>query len=477
MVGASASWTLSGLFLHTQLLCFFLLIPAWSQRGSDVVRTGSEGKMAAIKLDVAAFISDYCNGVKDKDLAARHHLSTRELVGIVKKLISNGTISREQYLERNRKIQQLDKRTETDFLKSLYHCAICGHAQPIPFTTCPACGREVAPGRETAAHDDATSEPLAPKPKISISPSPPKQKLHTKLKDFSPVSGVGHELTGADYFITDVIADEETTLVFRAERASGEGPLLSVRLHHADPSVQDSLKQFRDKIVTYQSGMNDPNIVSLVGTATLDKALVLLYEFMPTNLEAMITRTSEGLPLDLLVQLLPQILNGVGYSHMHRGKDGAVRKLPHMLLKASCFLFDDIKNVVKLADCGLWRSRVDVRGHKGHLWEEPAVDLGALAPEAFVLNSRLINGTAADIYALGVVLYRLATGKRPFSAPNPEEYSFLHRKTFAIPPRVHRYTVPGWLDSMIMKCLEKEPTQRWRSATQMELSIGKEIVQ
>ncbi len=104
------------------------------------------------------------------------------------------------------------------------------------------------------------------------------------------------------------------------------------------------------------------------------------------------------------------------------------------------------------------------------------MDLAALAPEAFVMSSKTVKGTAVDIYALGVVLYRLVTGKRPFSGNGLDEYSFLHLKTFAIPPRVHRYTIPAWLDSMILKCLEKEPGRRWRSATQMELSIGKETV-
>jgi serine/threonine protein kinase len=49
-------------------------------------------------------------------------------------------------------------------------------------------------------------------------------------------------------------------------------------------------------------------------------------------------------------------------------------------------------------------------------------------------------------------------------------------KKYAVPPRVYQYDIPLWLDEMIMKCLEKEPDKRWRSATQMELAIGKGII-
>jgi serine/threonine protein kinase len=148
--------------------------------------------------------------------------------------------------------------------------------------------------------------------------------------------------------------------------------------------------------------------------------------------------------------------------------------LPHLSLQVSSFLFDDRKKVVKLVDCGVWKSLVDLRGHRHRLLEEPGVDPSALAPEAFILGPKSINAFSADIYALGIALYRLATGKSPFLGSNVDEYRFLHLKTFAVPPRVHRYTLPAWLDAMILKCLEKEPTKRWRSATQMELSVGRE---
>lgn len=428
-----------------------------------------------IKIDLSAFIGDYCKGVKDKDLAARHNITARELAAIVKKLLSNGAISREQYLERNRRIQQVDAHLESDFLKSLYHCPTCSHAQPIPFTVCPACGASVAPDPQPTATEISEGKMDGSASRAVETADELERMLGAKLKDFSIIPS-NQNFNGADYVVTDIVGSDAAASVLKAAKSSGEGPFLSVRMYNADPSIEGGFSDFLDRVINYQSGMSDSNIVRLVGSATLDEKRVLLHEFMPTNLEALIRGMPDGAPLDLAIKLIPQILNAVAYTHLHRSKDGAVRKLPHMFLSASSFLFDADKGIVKLADCGVWRSKTEVRGHMERLWEEPAIGLAALAPEAFVMSSKTVKATAVDIYALGVVLYRLVTGKCPFSGNSLDEYSFLHLKTFAIPPRVHRYTIPAWLDSMILKCLEKEPGSRWRSATQMELSIGKGIV-
>jgi serine/threonine protein kinase len=430
----------------------------------------------AIKIDISAFIKDYCKGIKDKELIVRHNITARELTKVVKKLLSNGSISREQYLERNRKIQQADVKAETDFLKSLHHCPTCSHAQPFAFTICPACGSTVDATPESSSPDSSDLRIQESAPAVTGSPDPLERMLGAHLADLSPVPGSNYNFDGANYVVTSIIGHDENVSALKAAESSGEGPLLSVRIYNLDPSIQEHGPSFLEKIVDYQSGMNDSNIVRIVGTATLEGKPVVVHEFMPTDLAALILGVPDGLPLDLIDKLVPQVLNAVAYTHLHRTKDGIVRKVPHMSLSPSSFLFDNDKCLVKLADCGVWRSKVDIRGHKQHLWEEPTVDPAALAPEAFVLNSKMVKKIAVDIYALGIVLYRLVTGREPFSGKNVEDYSFLHLKTFAVPPRVHRYTIPAWLDGMILKCLEKDPTRRWRSATQMELAIGKETI-
>jgi len=472
----------------------------------------------ADKLEIAEFIKDFREGVKDADLREKHSLSPRQMTQVVKKLVSEGHIKKEHYLSRNRKIEEADAKQEKEFLKSLYGCPTCGHLHPTPFIRCPACGNEVPehkdlkgrgkdparisslkPRRETAeavpAGDAGASKSAArgapateakqhgSSPLTAVGVAAPHGDL---LESVKKMVGMGlentsllHEASGRlakeDYRIAKVLGAGPTGAVFKAESSHKKLPAIRVKLFHDSVAEGADVNKILNRIIEYQSNMDDPNILKIVGSAILGGRKALLYEYAPLSMEAVLEDEPEGLPLDAIARLLPQVLNGVGYSHMHRGRDGVARRLPHLSLKPSQLLLDADMNVVKLDDCGVSRAFIDVRGYKKRLWEEPGPDMAGLAPETFVLDSKYVNAMSVDIYALGAVLYRLVTGKAPFSCSTVDEYQFAHLKKFAVPPRVHRYTIPSWLDEMIMKCLEKDPDNRWRSATQMELAIGSKM--
>lgn len=69
----------------------------------------------------------------------------------------------------------------------------------------------------------------------------------------------------------------------------------------------------------------------------------------------------------------------------------------------------------------------------------------------------------SDIYALGAILYHLATGCHPFGRPN---LLSLKRRLVAPPwpPRVHRPDLPPWLQEIILRCLEIRPEDRYTTA-------------
>lgn len=470
-----------------------------------------------VKLDIEGFVTDYCRGVKDKDLLARHNINPKELIGIVRKLINDGFITKEQYFDRNRLIHELEAREEKDFLKSLYHCPVCSHIHPSPFTICPACGTDVT--KETKSDDEKgqpQQEPSQPaedeapkKAEVEVVNTPPAQAvleptpaaaavrtdhepaaaestyeeeqlpkflediIEAQLESVFPIGEASAGIAAGSYDIVEPICHSATSSMFRALDSSGQGPDLSVKVFHVDSLSEELIPELLNTLMAYQSTMQDRNILKVLGLATVDGRSVLIYEHMPTTLESLLIPHPEGIPLDLMMEILPQILNSVGYSHMHRGTDGVARRLPHMSLRPEKFMFDPDTMTVKLDECALWKSLVEVRGFMRHMWEEPNVKPEVLAPECFVLDSKFVNAFSADIYALGSALYRLATGKWPFTGSKIEDYHFAHLKTFAVPPRVHRWQIPGWLDKMILKCIEKEPSRRWRSATQMELAIGK----
>lgn len=81
------------------------------------------------------------------------------------------------------------------------------------------------------------------------------------------------------------------------------------------------------------------------------------------------------------------------------------------------------------------------------------------------------NDPRSDLFALGVMLYHLATGQRPFGQPNSVRQ--LRRRLFVdpIPPRAIRPDLPPWFQEIVLHCLEVKAERRYQSATQLALDL------
>ncbi len=77
----------------------------------------------------------------------------------------------------------------------------------------------------------------------------------------------------------------------------------------------------------------------------------------------------------------------------------------------------------------------------------------------------------SDIYALGVILYVLATGHFPFGKAN---LITVKKRLFmpATPPRVYRESLPAWLQEIILKCLSRRPDDRFDTAKQIAYALS-----
>ncbi|MBE0555498.1 MAG: protein kinase [Rhodobacteraceae bacterium] len=101
------------------------------------------------------------------------------------------------------------------------------------------------------------------------------------------------------------------------------------------------------------------------------------------------------------------------------------------------------------------------------LAEEFTIPMGTfpyIAPEQYL---RQRGDLRSDLYALGAMIYQLATGRKPFG--EPEKLSQVRQRLWRdpVPPRALNKGIPEWLQEIILRALEVDPAKRYQSAAQM----------
>lgn len=160
------------------------------------------------------------------------------------------------------------------------------------------------------------------------------------------------------------------------------------------------------------------------------------------------------LPMSDLLEVMARMAAAV--HDLHR------QHVTHLDLKPANFLQRESGEMV-LVDFGL--SRHDQLPDL--LAEEFTIPMGTypyIAPEQF-LRGR--DDPRSDIFALGAMIYELATGKMPFG--EPEKLKSVGKRLWRdpVPPRALRSEIPEWLQEIILKALEVDPANRYQTAAQM----------
>jgi hypothetical protein len=163
-----------------------------------------------------------------------------------------------------------------------------------------------------------------------------------------------------------------------------------------------------------------------------------------------------GLPQKKAVDLALQICSGLKEAH--------AQGIVHRDLKPENIMVDAQGNV-KIMDFGIARSMEAMTRMTGSLAGTPQY----MAPEQ-VAGKPVDYRT--DIYSLGLILYEMFTGAPAFQADNPVAVALKHMQEEAVPPHQIDPAIPAYIERTILKCLLKEPANRFQSIAQLEQALN-----
>ena len=271
-------------------------------------------------------------------------------------------------------------------------------------------------------------------------------------------------------FVPDVVRLKPNTRLegtpYEIIRWLGEGGMgLVFEAHHIDLDRRVALKVLRSSDVTPVADLfrQEAKALAKVGSSYVvqvfdfvslrDGRLMIAMELIDGQMLSDVP--TESVPLERLIPILRQACKGLAAAHrvgiVHRDIKPANIALVQR---------DGRDDAVTLLDFG-------VAQFQGMAQKRMAGTPGYVAPEVI---GGLEGDTRADLYAIGCVAYLYTAGRAPFTEKDPSKLLLAHLSSDPEPPSVYA-DVPEPLDRLIMRCLEKNPKDRFEDAADLEAAL------
>ncbi|MGC2399819.1 MAG: protein kinase [Acidobacteriaceae bacterium] len=230
------------------------------------------------------------------------------------------------------------------------------------------------------------------------------------------------------------------------------------------------------------SAIEHPNVCAIYDVGDSEDEAYIVMQYVPgESLDKIIANGPASVQLGLSVGI--QITDGLSAAHR--------LGIFHRDLKPANVMLTD-GGVVKILDFGLARrissaeaefdptkprqneskkeARHEVRSEVRNTYAPRGGTVAYMAPEQFVTGQTSVQ---SDIFAVGVTLYELLSGRHPFARPEGEEFQVVRAIQYAEPPPLAECCpqIPAELAGVIATCLQKTPSGRYSSAADLREAL------
>ena len=260
-------------------------------------------------------------------------------------------------------------------------------------------------------------------------------------------------VVGRGYALREKIEETADFTLYRACR-EGDGVPVLLKILRAERATGAEVARFKHQYERI-ARLASPRLVALRGVETLAGSLIVVLEDFPGRdlARSLAARSSRRMPVGEALDLAAALAEGLAVVH--------AAGLVHRDLRPQNVLVG-ARGAVKINSFG-----VDAEiTHAHERLYAPAVIADVLPYVSPEQTGRMNRGVdyRTDLYALGVILYQMLTGQRPFEALDPMELIHAHLALAPAPPSRVDPTIPEAVSDVVLKLLAKNAEERYQSA-------------
>jgi serine/threonine-protein kinase len=266
-------------------------------------------------------------------------------------------------------------------------------------------------------------------------------EIGSRIGDYEIVSVLGAGGMGKVYKVRNVISDRIEAM-----------KVLLPDLEH-EPELADRFM----REIKVQASLQHPNIAALHTALRVGNQLLMIMELVEgVTLDVRLQRGP--IPVHEGVDYILQVLSALGYAH-ERGVIHRDIKPANMMLTAN--------KVVKLMDFGIAKAAADRK----------LTVTGTTMGSLYYMSPEQIKGmpnldARSDLYSVGVSLYEIVTGRKPFDGDSQFAIMAAHLEKTPVPPIKLDERLPQMLNDVVLMSIVKDPDQRFQSAQAFAAALG-----